>query len=131
MACVALQANHQDGSGRGLNYIIERGGKTLLYALDTCWFPDESLERIGQFRYDVVVLDATYGVSPEHDEQHNNLALVERAYALFQEHGLLKEGARFCISHISPHWNPIHDDLAPMMAEKGITVPYDGLTIEV
>ena len=132
MACVALEANHQDGDGRrAMNYIIQRGGRTLLYALDTSWFLDETLERISEYRYDLVVLDATYGLCSEHDTQHGDLALAKRALALFMERDLLREGACFCISHLSPHWTPVHDDLTALLEGTGITVAYDGLTVGV
>ncbi|HIE29596.1 TPA: hypothetical protein EYP66_20185 [Candidatus Poribacteria bacterium] len=58
-----------------------------------------------------------------------NIRKVEKAYLLFQRDGLLKKDALFCISHISPHFTPLHDEIAPIMAEKGITVAYDGMEV--
>ncbi|MCA1594808.1 MAG: hypothetical protein LC772_00050 [Chloroflexi bacterium] len=131
MTCHTLKANHPDRGGvNALNLIIEREGKTILYLLDTGWFLDETLARIGDFRYDLVVVEGTFGEG--HDApQHMNFDKVERAHGLFRERGLLKEGAPFCVSHIAPHWSPVHDEIAPVMAEKGITIAYDGLAIEL
>jgi len=132
MRCVALKANHTDAPQQaGLNYIIQRGGRTILYALDTGWFLDETLAKICEFRYDLVVLEGTFGLGREDPQQHFNLALVEKAYALFRERGLLKNGAPFCVSHLCPHWTPPHDDIAPIYAEKGITIAYDGLSLDI
>lgn len=135
MRCVALKADHNQGKGvsatPGLNYIIQRGGKTILYALDTGWFPDETLQKICEFQYDLVVMDATFGLGREDPKAHMNLPLVEKALHLFRERRLLKEGTPFCATHICPHWTPIHDEIAPIMAAKGITVAYDGLSINL
>jgi len=130
MTCFALPANHPDGPERGLNYIIQRGGKCILYALDTGWFLDETLDYICRFKYDLVVVEGTYGYGID-AESHMNFEKVERAYRIFKERGLLREGARFCVSHISPHFSPVHDELAPTMAKKGITIAYDGMALEV
>jgi len=35
----------------------------------------------------------------------------------------------FCASHIAPHFTPVHDEIAPALAEKGITVAYDGMVV--
>jgi len=131
MLCHTLKANHEERNGlMGLNYIIERGGKTILYALDTGWFFPETLERIAEFKYDLVVIEGTFGYGKD-DPQHMNFEKVDRALAFFRERQLLKADAPFCISHIAPHWTPIHDEIEPVMAEKGISVAYDGMVVEL
>jgi hypothetical protein len=60
-----------------------------------------------------------------------NFRKVLLARQLFVERGLLKPGAKFCASHICPHWTPVHDEIAPVMAEKGVTIAYDGMKIEL
>ncbi|MCX7016823.1 MAG: MBL fold metallo-hydrolase [Candidatus Sumerlaeota bacterium] len=132
MRCTTLKADHMGQTGEpGLNYIIERDGRTILYALDTGWYPRESLERIFQFQYDLVVAEGTFGLGREDPKQHFNLAMAERALALFRDRGLLKPGAPFCVSHLCPHWTPVHDEIAPVMAEKGVTIAYDGLSVDL
>ncbi len=130
MQIVPLVANHPDGEGRGLNYIIHREGKTILYALDTDWFLPETYDAINSFTYDLVVIEGTFGLRAE-ATGHMNLAKVEQAYQLFQQDNLLKPEALFCVSHMSPHFTPIYDEIAPVMAEKGITIAYDGMKIEI
>ncbi|NOZ22350.1 MAG: hypothetical protein GXP25_14820 [Planctomycetes bacterium] len=131
MRVTPLLANHVDHEGAPpLNYIIRRGEKTLLYALDTGWFLDETLAAIRRDQYDLVVLDGTYAQGVD-AESHNNFAKVEKALALFRKEGLLKDGAAFCVSHTGPHFGPVHDEIAPIMAEKGITIAYDGMEISL
>lgn len=132
MQCLSLKANHMPGAASpAMNYIIRRAGRTILYAMDTGWFFEETWERIRQFRYDLAVIEGTFGFGREDPKAHMNLAAVERAHALFRSHDLLKDGALFCVSHICPHWTPPHDEIAPVMAEKGITMAYDGFSVEL
>jgi hypothetical protein len=76
------------------------------------------------------VIEGTFGFGVD-SEEHMNLPKVERAHQLFQERELLKPGASFCVSHLCPHWTPVHDALAPMMEQKGITIAYDGLSLDL
>lgn len=128
MQFIPLIANHPDGHHRALNYIIKREGKTILYALDTGWFLPETYERIRCEVFDLVVIEATFGYGAD-SNVHMNFRKVMEVLNLFNKDGLLKEGAPFCISHISPHFAPVHDELAPVMAKEGITVAYDGMEI--
>jgi len=130
MTVVALLANHPDGQGRGYNYIVERDGRTLLYALDTGWFLPETQAEIERHQFDLVVMEGTFGFGAE-SEGHMNFRKLEAARRLFGDKGLLKPGAQFCASHLAPHFMPPHDEVAPMLAEKGITVAYDGMRVEL
>ena len=127
---IGLPANHHDNENRGLNYIIEKNGKTLLYALDSGYFLPESLAEIKKHKFDLVVAEGTYGYGAE-SETHCNFRKLEEIYNMFVAEKLLKNGSRFCVSHISPHFTPIHEDIAPVMAEKGITIAYDGLKLNL
>jgi len=130
MRIIPLVANHPDGDERGLNYIIQRKSKTILYALDTGWFLDETYEEVKRHTYDLVVIEGTFGFGAE-AEAHMNLRKVRDARRLFEGDGLLKADAFFCTSHLCAHYTPVHDEIAPLMAEHGITVAYDGLTVEL
>ena len=58
MQCLSLKANHMPGAASpAMNYIIRRAGRTILYAMDTGWFFEETWERIRQFRYDLAVIE--------------------------------------------------------------------------
>ena len=130
MTVVPLLANHPDGDGRGYNYVIKRDGRTILYALDTGWFLPETLAEIERLSFDLAVVEGTFGCGAE-AECHMNFRKLEEARRLFEEKGLLKPGALFCASHLAPHFMPVHDEIAPVMAEKGITVAYDGMRVEL
>jgi len=130
MEVMPLRANHPDRGENGLNYIIRREGKTILYATDTGWFLPETYEEIAKHRYDLAVIEGTFGFGAD-AEGHMDFRKLEKARRLFDEDGLLKPDALFCATHIAPHFTPVHEEIAPLMAEKGVTVAYDGMVVEV
>ena len=130
MTVTPLVANHPDRDERGYNYIIEREGRTILYALDTGWPLPETLAEIEKHEFDLAVVEGTFGYGAE-DECHMNFRKLEEARRLFAEKGLMKPGALFCASHLAPHFVPVHDEIAPAMAAKGITIAYDGMRVEL
>ena len=125
----AVESRHGK-PGQTLNYIIERGGKTLLYALDCGSHSDESLRIIAAHRYDCVVIEGTFGLMTEEYPSHQNLAKNLRFMEFLDSHGLWKGERRFIITHMSPHWTPPHDEYARIVAPYGMTVAYDGLCVE-
>lgn len=125
-----LEANHKGHECQAVNYILQRNNRTILYALDTGWFFDHTYELIKQFRYDLVIIEGTFGYGID-SAVHFNLDKLERALSMFQRDGLLKDSAQFCTSHIGPHFAPIHDEYAPVLAEKGITLAFDGMKVEL
>ncbi|MDD2708655.1 MAG: hypothetical protein PHV34_11755 [Verrucomicrobiae bacterium] len=129
---IPLKANHSENQAGvpPLNYIMFVKGRTILYALDTGWFFPETYEMIKQFKYDLVVVEGTFGYGADL-EGHFNYSKLERAVKLFAKDGLLKDGSPFCASHLSPHFAPVHDELAPLLAGKGITAAYDGMKLEL
>lgn len=112
------------------NYIIERDGKTLLYALDTGGYSKKSLEILSRFRYDVVVMEGTFGPSFER-KGHMTLDANIRMLAYFTDHHLWKGQPRYYLSHLGPHWTPPHDTYVRMVEPLGMQVAYDGLAIEI
>lgn len=130
MRVTPVLANHPDGDQRGLNYIVHREGKTFFYGLDTGWFLDESYREIARHRYDLVVMEGTFGFGAE-AECHMNLRKLVEAHRRFEKDGLLNPKALFCASHLCPHFTPVHDEVAPVMAKDGITVAYDGMVVEL
>jgi len=123
-----LEANHRDHECQAVNYILQRNGRTILYALDTGWFYDHTYELIRKFRYDLVVIEGTFGYGMDMPG-HFNLDKLERAISLFRDDDLLNDSALFCASHICPHFSPVYDEYAPILEEKGITLSFDGMKV--
>lgn len=114
------------------NHIIKRGGKTLLYALDTGGYEDESLNILLAHKYDAVVMENTHGVNPSTDMGgHMSIGKNIAFRDLLLEKGCITKDTPVFFTHMSPHWAPPHDIYAPMMLEKGFIVAYDGLSVEI
>ncbi|MDL2318103.1 hypothetical protein LJC74_03285 [Eubacteriales bacterium OttesenSCG-928-A19] len=128
---VTAVTSHHGTPGMTYNYIIERGGKTLLYALDTGGYDEDMLDILRAHRYDCVVLEGTFGHSPLDLDMHMSTRKDLSMLAFFTENGLWKGKPNMVLSHMAPHWTPPHDMYEPEMAAHGVTVAYDGLTVEV
>lgn len=126
-----IPANHAPGVG-ALLYAVARGGRALLYATDTAALPEatwDALRRHG-LRFDLVVLDHTYGPAQRGDD-HLSAREVEEHAARFRADGLLAPGGRVFATHIAHEGNPAHPELAAFAAAHGYEVAYDGLVVTV
>lgn len=113
------------------SYIIERGGKKLLYALDAGGFEPEMMELIFSHQYDAVVMEGTFGLNDTEQTGHMNTRKNIEFRDLLIEKGCIGADTPFFLTHMAPHWTPPYDIYAPMMAEKGITGAYDGMVAEI
>lgn len=129
---VTALASQHGKEGFTVNYIIERDGVSLLYATDTGGYDEDTLTEIFAHRYQCVFLEATMGNIPlSGPAGHMNLEKSEGFLALLREKGCLDDASQTYLTHLSPHWTPPHDVLAPAMEQKGIGVAYDGQIIEI
>lgn len=113
------------------SYIIEREGKTLLYALDTGGYDEDMLALICGKKYDAVVMEGTFGNSTKESFGHMNRTGNVRFRNMMIEKGCITSKTPFFLTHLCPHWTPPHDIYAPEMAEEGFIVAYDGLSVEI
>ncbi len=125
----AFPANH-DPAVEPLLYAVEGQGRSIFYGVDTAELPEETWKAFHQqgCRFDVVILDHTYGVGvpgPDHLSADHFIAHAAR----LREEGLLRENARILATHISHEGNPAHPELANFAAEHGYEIAYDGLTV--
>ena len=132
----ALAANHSK-SLHSLNYIIERDGKSLLYATDTA-YPDPEfftfIEGLTDTKFDVVSLDCAWTNIPKHVE-HMNIEdctdVIRRLTAMGRTH----ESTRFILTHFA-HFGLIYDEIVEVCRELyrdtgiRIEVAYDGFFVK-
>lgn len=122
-------ASHHGERGACFNYIVSRGGKTLLYATDTGGYDEDMYALLFSRRYDAVVTECTFGESGFPYDGHFTLDGTRAFRAALLAHGCVSPETPFLLTHLSPHWVPPHDLFAPEMAKEGITVAYDGMTL--
>lgn len=129
MRFIPIRAQHGGIKGFCHNYILERDGKTLLYASDAGGYDADMLDILLAHRYDCVIMEGTFGLGAN-DAGHMSLEKNRKMLRLLEEHHAWKHGVNFHLTHLCPHWTPPHDEYAAMMKDEGIEVAYDGKVIE-
>ena len=131
----AVRASHMLDKARllieqpALNYIIEQDGAAVYYGLDSSYLLPETADILADFRLDAAVLDATFGeleIDPD-QSGHMNFAMVTETVAQLRQVGTLDGSSAVLASHISLAAVPPHDEIAPDLARRGITLAYDGM----
>ncbi len=130
MTVTAIRSNHGT-PGTVFNYIFQRGGKTLLYALDCGGYGEDMQALIKRFRFDCVVLEGTFGKHAVDFDFHMNQRGNLKMLAFFTDNGLWKDKPNMWLSHMAPHWTPPHDEYSKEMEQYGIGVAYDGMVLTI
>jgi phosphoribosyl 1,2-cyclic phosphate phosphodiesterase len=125
----AFPANH-DPTGDCLLYTIEADGRTIFYGTDTATLPEETWQAFHRYklRFDVVVLDHTYGPDEPGSDHLSAHQLIEHVARMRQER-LMTDQARVFGTHIAHEGNPPHPELADFAIQHGYEIAYDGLTV--
>lgn len=125
-----LKANHAKNEDC-LLYLIQRAGKTLLYAHDTCLIPEESWQALRGGHLDGVVMDCTTTlephVFPQHMSVYDNLVIKERML----KESLADETTVFIATHFVHTYMPLHEELTEAFQPYGIVPAYDGMEVEL
>ncbi len=122
----AVRANHKP-SEEALNYVVERGGRKLLYAHDTGEFLPETLDSLAGLGLDFVSMDLTSGLKDTGDH-HMGLVNCRRMRELLVASGAARPGAVFALSHVSHNSHVSHRQLVE--AADGFIVAHDGMEIQ-
>lgn len=125
-----LKASHAPGLD-ALVYIIEQNGKTILYANDTGYFPEETWNYLesSEIKFDLVSLDCTLEIGDTYENHmgfDNCVRVKER---------LLKSNASektvFVVNHFSHNCKVTYDEFVPLAKKDSFIVSYDGFEIEI
>jgi len=81
--------------------------------------------------YDGMVMEGTISLNDTPNTGHMNTKKNIEFRELLLEKGCIKDDTPFFLTHMAPHWTPPYDIYAPMMAEKGFIVAYDGMVAEI
>ena len=125
-----VRGNHGSQRGFSPSYIIQKDGKTLLYALDSGSYDEDQFALIQEYQYDAVIMEGTTGLNEQYGGHMclmNNIRIRDR----LKENKCLRENSRFLLTHLSPHWCPPHDWYESIVASEGLELAYDGLQIEI
>jgi phosphoribosyl 1,2-cyclic phosphodiesterase len=126
---IAFPANH-DQEVEPLLYAIWKDDRCIFYGTDTAALPESTWQgfHTHDLRFDIVILDHTYGPEETGSDHLNAWQLIEHA-ARMREEGLLKDDSRILATHIAHEGNPPHPELMSFALSHGYEVAYDGLVV--
>ena len=125
----AFPANHDPTVGP-LLYVVEADKRCVFYGVDTATLPEETWQGFHRhhLRFDVVILDHTYGPEESGSDHLSAHELIEHV-ARMREENLLTDEARAFATHVAHEGNPVHPELVDFAARHGYEIAYDGFTV--
>ncbi|MBQ7256468.1 MAG: hypothetical protein IJS60_02075 [Abditibacteriota bacterium] len=127
----AIKAEHRPGKDLDLNYIVEYGGKTFGYFLDTKTYTDNvTWDFLANYKFDALISECTFW-QDEKSEHHQTFKGVLELKDRLKEIGAINEDTGFYLSHFSHNSVYLHDEMAEKAKPYGIEICYDGMEIEV
>lgn len=130
----ALNANHSTAASgeQALIYIVEGGGRTLFYGLDSAWMPYESWRVMKTKKFDCMIIEVTLGdgIGDRRVFEHNNIRMAREMLDTFKSQNILGENCLLIASHFSQHAHENHEALSRTLAGFGMSAAYDGMTVE-
>ena len=125
----AIPANHDLGV-EPLLYVIQATDRSIFYGTDTATLPEETWRGLqnGNFNFDLVILDHTYGPDESGGDHLSAHQLIDHLIRMREEGVISKEGRTFA-THIAHEGNPPHPQLVEFANKHGYEIAYDGLTV--
>jgi len=126
-----VPASHAAGLG-AMIYAIRRGEKTVLIANDTGWLTDEAWRMIESLRFDAVVIECTIAFrTPDACKTHLGFDATLKFRERLVEMRCIAEDTPAYATHFSHNGYGLHEELQARFQQHGMTVAYDGLTVEI
>lgn len=125
----AVDSLHDDRL-KALIYIISYKDKTILYGTDLYKIDDISWSIISKYKYNVVILDQTYGKG-YNNGGHLDASQVIDIIGKMKKENLVLEEAKIYATHISHEGNENHETLEKEAILNGYHIAYDGLELEL
>jgi phosphoribosyl 1,2-cyclic phosphate phosphodiesterase len=111
-------------------YSLSDGRRTFLYATDTGPPPAETLEALGECRFNLVIVDDAMGAA-QTTEGHLGDQGIVALRAEMEKRGLLAPEAPWLAHHFW-HWHtPPHEELVARLSPLGLIPAYDGMKLSL
>lgn len=126
----ALRANH--GTVNPYMYIIEKDGKSILYAHDTGLFLEEVWKYIveSKAKFNIVSLDCTEGTAKIDYDSHMNFERNIITKQRLIENGAADNRTEFVLNHFSHNGtNTLYEEFSRIAGKEGFNVSYDGMRV--
>ena len=124
-----LPATHH-AYGEAVLYAIEKGGRRLLYATDTGLWRSRLLELVQGWRFDLVLLEETFGDVRPPDAVHHDFTTFGAALNALRAAASVQDDTRVVAIHLG-HNNPPLAELTARLAELGAEVHPDLTLLEI
>lgn len=127
---IPLAADH-DSSSNPVIYIIEKGGKSLLYAHDTGIFPDSTWDYLEKYnkKFELISLDCTGMAQKNWRRSHLCLNTDKEVYDRLTEIGVCDKNTIVYVNHFSHNGMLTHEELVVEAEKYGFLVTYDSLEV--
>jgi adenosylcobinamide kinase/adenosylcobinamide-phosphate guanylyltransferase len=126
----AIEANHDPRgidviAGEALLYDLQNpAGERLFYATDTGPFTPRMLDDIADRRFDVVLVDESFGDKTDHGTGHFDLDSLPASLQAARNNAAISDATRIVAVHLSHH-NPPTPDLKVRLLAMGVEVMDD------
>lgn len=126
-----LPANHAK-TEECLFYLIQRDGKSILYAHDTGSFPDSVIEYLtkNKIHCDLVSLDCTSGAKRD-GKYHMGLEDAAGEKNRLISLGIAARTDKWIVNHFSHNGMWLHERLEEEAEKYGFLVSYDGFSVRI
>lgn len=114
-----------------VNLMIERDGKRLLYATDTGVYQQPTWDFITGKRFDCVVIEATDGFNPSDYWGHLSCEEVVGMVGRMRGLSCVDDDTQVVTTHHAASGRATHAQLEEFFTPHGITVGYDGVSLEL
>ena len=113
-------------------YIVEKPseGKRILYAHDTGFFPEKTIQYIQGMRFDLISFDCTNGPLTD-GANHMGLEDDLQMRRWLKKWGCCDSGTVCVVNHFSHNGGLLHQELEERAKPLGFLVSYDGFQVEI
>lgn len=126
----AIQANHYCPGA--VNFVVElEDSYTFFIGTDSGRILPETWKEMAQWKFDMMILDATAGTLPIEDGGHMTAIQALDAVERFRREGIAKKDCRFIVNHFAHCAEMLHEDLEKFFLPHGVEPAYDGMRLIV
>jgi len=113
-------------------YLIEKDGKTVLYAHDTGYFPESTMTYLSETKptVDFATFDCCYSLRHK-DKGHMGFDEVRTMRERLEGIGVINENTVCCVNHFSHNNGEFYEDMKKHSEKYGFLTSYDGMEIEI
>ncbi len=112
-----------------LNYIIQKGNKSILYTCDTGYYEEESWTALKNYHIDVGIVECTNGPKRVDYKHHMGIPNFLEFRKKCEEIGFADSKTKWICTHFSHSGGMIYNELVKYEKEYNLTIAYDGYEV--